>query len=89
MFLIQAAATFASGKGLFYAKKTPAKGRLELSYNLVEVSGVAPLSASEITPASPSAAAISILVHPSALQRAARTDQPVIFPHQPRAVPKE
>jgi len=67
MFSIQAAVTFASGKGLFYAKKTPAKGRLELSYNLVEVSGVAPLSASEITPASPSAATIKVLVYPPTL----------------------
>lgn len=34
---------------------------------LVEVSGVAPLSASEITPASPSAATIEVLVHPLTL----------------------
>ena len=74
---------------IWVRKKEPVDRLLVLIYVLVEVSGVAPLSASEITPASPSAATNFVLVHPSTLWPAKGQTSPVNFPLQPQALLKE
>jgi len=51
---------------------------------MVEVSGVAPLSIGETTPASPSAAAVLQFVNYSSLQPDEQLTTPLNFPNQPR-----